>query len=57
MNNETKEIEIFVKKILENKNKKNRFIPGKTLIPPSGKLIGYEETKNKIGRASCRERV
>ena len=48
MNNETKEIEIFVKKILENKNKKNRFIPGKTLIPPSGKLIGYEETKNMV---------
>ena len=48
MNNETKEIEVFVKKILENKNKKNHFIPGKTLIPPSGKLIGYEETKNMV---------
>ena len=48
MNNEIKEIEIFVKKILENKNKKNSFIPGKTLIPPSGKLIGYEETKNMV---------
>ena len=48
MNNETKEIEIFVKKTLENKNKKNSFIPGKTLIPPSGKLIGYEETKNMV---------
>ena len=48
MNNEIKEIEIFVKKILKNKPKKDPFIPGKTLIPPSGKLIGYEETKNMI---------
>jgi CDP-6-deoxy-D-xylo-4-hexulose-3-dehydrase len=48
MNNEVKEIELFVKKILENKHKKNTFIPGKTLIPPSGKLIGYEETKNMV---------
>ena len=48
MNNEVKEIELFVKKILENKHKKNTFTPGKTLIPPSGKLIGYEETKNMV---------
>jgi len=48
MNNEIKEIELFVKKILENKHKKNTFIPGETLIPPSGKLIGYEETKNMV---------
>ena len=29
-------------------NKKKKFIPGKTLIPPSGKLIGFEEIKNMI---------
>ena len=29
-------------------NKKEQFIPGKTLIPPSGKLIGFEEIKNMI---------
>ncbi|MDC0426571.1 lipopolysaccharide biosynthesis protein RfbH [Pelagibacteraceae bacterium] len=48
MNIKTNEIENFVKKILEEKNTKNTFIPGKTLIPPSGKLIGYEETKNMV---------
>ena len=48
MNIKTNEIENFVKKILEEKNTKNTFIPGETLIPPSGKLIGYEETKNMV---------
>jgi hypothetical protein len=35
MNIKTNEIENFVKKILEEKNTKNTFIPGETLIPPS----------------------
>ena len=48
MNNEIKEIETFVEKIFNKNNKKNNFVPGKTLIPPSGKLIGYEETKNMV---------
>ena len=48
MNTKSTEIENFVKKILEEKNTKNTFVPGETLIPPSGKLIGYEETKNMI---------
>ena len=48
MNNKIKEIESFVKKILEEKDVKKNYIPGETLIPPSGKLIGYEETKNMV---------
>ena len=48
MNNKIKEIENFVKKILEEKDIKKNFIPGETLIPPSGKLIGFEETKNMV---------
>ena len=45
---DSKSIESFVKKTLETKNKKETFIPGKTLIPPSGKLIGHEEIKNMV---------
>lgn len=48
MINEMQEIEIFVEKVLREKQKANKFIPGETLIPPSGKLIGYEETKNMV---------
>jgi len=48
MNNKIKEIENFVKKIIEEKDIKKNFIPGETLIPPSGKLIGFEETKNMV---------
>ena len=40
-------IESFVKDFLVN-NKKDTFIPGKTIIPPSGKLIGEEEIKNMV---------
>ena len=42
------EIENFVKKILNKEKKENNFVPGKTLIPPSGKLIAYEEIKNMV---------
>ena len=42
------EIENFVKKILNEEKKENKFVPGKTLIPPSGKLIGHEEIKNMV---------
>jgi len=48
MNAKNLEIENFVKKILSSEPKKNKFVPGKTLIPPSGKLIGYEEIKNMV---------
>jgi CDP-6-deoxy-D-xylo-4-hexulose-3-dehydrase len=41
------EVEDFVKKILKKK-KKNPFVPGETLIPPSGKLIGEEEIKYMV---------
>jgi len=41
------EIENFVKKTLKKKDK-NKFIPGETLIPVSGKLIGVEEVKNMV---------
>ena len=42
------EIESFVKNTLDKNNVKSSFIPGETLIPPSGKLIGYEEVKNMV---------
>ena len=40
-------IEKFVEDFLKNK-RKEKFVPGKTLIPPSGKLIGYDEIKNMV---------
>ncbi len=40
-------IEKFVKDFLSNE-KKEGFVPGKTLIPPSGKLIGSEEISNMV---------
>jgi CDP-4-dehydro-6-deoxyglucose reductase, E1 len=48
MDNQIKEIENFVQKILKDKIKNEPFVPGETLIPPSGKLIDYEETKNMV---------
>ena len=48
MKNDVTEIESFVKNILSKKAPKSPFVPGKTLIPPSGKLIGYEEVKNMV---------
>lgn len=41
----------LINSLLENylkDKKKEQFVPGKTLIPPSGKLIGPEEIKNMI---------
>ena len=43
-----KNIESFVKSYLNENSKKNKFIPGETLIPPSGKLIGNEEIKYMV---------
>ena len=41
------ELDTLIREILDKKQK-YKFIPGKTVIPPSGKLIGFEETKNII---------
>ena len=38
----------FVKDFLEKNKKKEFFVPGQTLIPPSGKLIGFNEIKNMV---------
>ena len=43
-----KNIESFVKNYLEENSKKVKFIPGETLIHPSGKLIGNEEINNMV---------
>ena len=43
-------IEKFVKYFLDKK-KKDIFIPGKSFIPPSGKLIGLEEISNMVEAA------
>jgi len=43
-----KEIEKLVEKLCKNKFQKKQFIPGKTEIPASGKVIGTEEVKNMI---------
>ena len=48
MKNDIPEIESFVKNTLDKKRKKLPFVPGETLIPPSGKIIGYEEVKNMV---------
>lgn len=42
------EIASLVKKFAEVKFKKSEFIPGETVIPPSGKLIGEEELQNMV---------
>ena len=44
-------IQDFVKNFLESKKKNNNFVPGKTLIPPSGKLIGIDEINNMVAAA------
>ena len=41
------ELDTLVKEILDKKQK-YEFIPGETFIPPTGKLIGFEETKNMM---------
>ena len=38
----------FVENYLSENSAKEKFVPGKTLIPPSGKLIGKEEINNMI---------
>jgi len=38
----------FVKDFLEKNKKKELFVPGQTLIPPSGKLIGFNEIRNMV---------
>ena len=45
---ENVEINNLIKEIFNKKKEKYKFVPGKTVIPPSGKLIGFEETKNMI---------
>lgn len=42
------DISKLVKKFSEIKYSNNDFIPGETLIPPSGKLIGEEELQNMV---------
>ena len=45
---ENVEINNLIKEIFNKKKEKYKFVPGKTVIPPSGKLIGFEETKNMM---------
>jgi len=45
---ENVEINNLIKEIFKKKKEKYKFVPGKTIIPPSGKLIGFEETKNMM---------
>ena len=48
-NSAISEITNLVRTILKKKNSvKPKFVPGKTFIPPSGKLIGEEEVLNMI---------
>jgi len=42
------DISKLVKKFSEIKYSNNEFIPGETVIPPSGKLIGEEELQNMV---------
>ena len=42
------DISKLVKKFSEIKYSKNEFVPGETIIPPSGKLIGEEELQNMV---------
>ena len=41
-------IDDFVKNFLNKNKKKAHFVPGETLIPPSGKLIGHDEISNMV---------
>ena len=45
---ENKKIENFVNEFLDENYKKEKFNPGTTLIPPSGKLIGPTEIKYMV---------
>ena len=42
------DIRDLVKKFAKEKYKKNEFIAGETIIPPSGKLLGGEELLNMV---------
>ena len=48
MINKNLQIEDFVKNFLKNNKKREKFVPGKSIIPPSGKLIGFREIKNMV---------
>ena len=48
MINKNLQIEDFVKNFLKNNKKREKFVPGKSIIPPSGKLIGLREIKNMV---------
>lgn len=50
MKEETLRLEIasLVKKFAKVKFEKSKFIPGETVIPPSGKLLGEEELQNMV---------
>ena len=43
-----KEIEVLVKKYADIEFEAKPFIPGETMVPPSGKLIGVEELQNMV---------
>jgi CDP-6-deoxy-D-xylo-4-hexulose-3-dehydrase len=42
------QIKSFVENFLKKNKKTNTFVPGKTIIPPSGKLIGLSEITNMV---------
>jgi CDP-6-deoxy-D-xylo-4-hexulose-3-dehydrase len=42
------EIAILVKDFAKEQYKETKFIPGETVIPPSGKLLGEEELQNMV---------
>ena len=42
------QIKSFVENFLKKNQKTNTFVPGKTIIPPSGKLIGLSEITNMV---------
>jgi CDP-4-dehydro-6-deoxyglucose reductase, E1 len=48
MNKNNDKIENFVKDFLKNNSASTKFVPGETLIPPSGKKIGFEEINNMV---------
>ncbi len=49
----TTQIEILnqVEKFIKENKQSDRFIPGKSVIPPSGKLVDHEEVKNIVEAA------
>ncbi len=46
--NTIKEIQTFVRSVTKEKFKLERFVPGETVIPPSGKVVGNEELELMI---------